>query len=147
MCDGKCCPEAGWVCCQDYIYCATDLASCPKNVKQTEQLERLVKDQHCDGVICPGGCCSKPDYVCCPDGIYCASYPELCPPQPTNLFEVLLKSVKTNQKSFGNNLNKISKLTSRDCQGVHCGGGCCNEPGWICCPDDLYCALDQEFCP
>merc|ERR1712170_307622 len=39
------------------------------------------------------------------------------------------------------------KLTSEQCDGTECPGGCCPYVGWYCCPDGMYCAATAADCP
>ncbi len=43
-------------------------------------------------------------------------------------------------------IQEIDKST-RQCDGTVCAGGCCPEPGWVCCDDNLYCAETAVDCP
>ena len=41
-------------------------------------------------------------------------------------------------------LRKIAKMP---CAGPICPSGCCPEPGYVCCDDNLYCAETKDDCP
>jgi hypothetical protein len=81
--------------------------------------------------MCGGKCCPMAGWVCCPDNIYCSPDVLSCPEHPKKM-----------------ELMKLTALTSKqDCPGVICPSGCCAKPGWVCCPDGVYCASVVEFCP
>ena len=135
MCGGKCCPMEGWVCCSDNVYCADTLGACPEHPKRAHLKSMATKKivlEKCDGPMCGGKCCPMEGWVCCSDNVYCADGLDACPEHP-----------RTAQ------LLKLTKLESKqdDCPGVICPSGCCSKPGWVCCPDDVYCASVLEFCP
>merc|ERR1739840_79159 len=54
MCPAGCCPNVGWYCCPDNMYCAATAADCPFVAKKT-QLMKMAKSQQCDGSMCPAG--------------------------------------------------------------------------------------------
>ena len=135
MCGGKCCPMEGWVCCSDNVYCADTLGACPEHPKRAHlksMATKKISQEKCDGPMCGGKCCPMEGWVCCSDNVYCADGLDACPEHP-----------RTAQ------LLKLTKLESKqdDCPGVICPSGCCSKPGWVCCPDDVYCASVLEFCP
>ena len=40
-----------------------------------------------------------------------------------------------------------TEVTSQDCDGTICGGGCCEgNYQWFCCPDGIHCALNPSYC-
>merc|ERR1712226_982354 len=58
MCPAGCCPNVGWYCCPDNMYCAATAADCPFVAEKT-QLMKMAKSQQCDGTMCPAGCCPQ----------------------------------------------------------------------------------------
>jgi hypothetical protein len=81
VCPTGCCPNPGWVCCPDGIYCTPTIDLCPggRMLNKLINLAAKTVDPKCDGPVCAGGCCPHSGYVCCPDGLYCASTLEKCP--------------------------------------------------------------------
>ena len=77
-CPGGCCPNVGWYCCPDGMYCAATAADCPFVAKKT-QLSKMAAPKQCDGTPCPGGCCPNVGWYCCPDDMYCAATAADCP--------------------------------------------------------------------
>merc|ERR1712131_125017 len=66
VCPGaQCCPEVGWFCCSDGVYCAKSADNCPYKVKLIE----MGAVKQCDGPECPFGCCPFEGWVCCEDGV------------------------------------------------------------------------------
>merc|ERR1711874_686633 len=79
-CPGGCCPEVGWYCCPDNVYCAASAADCPF-VARTSPLLALPAPRQCGHheTDCPGGCCPLENGYCCPDAYYCAQTAPECP--------------------------------------------------------------------
>ena len=101
-----------------------------------------------DEVVCPGevchgeygdGCCTKIGLQCCPDGLYCVKDAKtMCgsegsPPKPYG-DEMPAKTLAA----------KRSLLSLKD---TNCPNGICEEDGWFCCDDGLYCAETENDCP
>merc|ERR1711953_1155061 len=146
-CPGGCCPEEGYVCCNDGMYCAATQEKCPPTFKtpffgsalskvaKLEPKAKLIKDSKCSGPTCPGGCCPEEGYVCCNDGMYCASTTEKCPETKLDLISRILP--------------RFSPRMTRnaDCPGVWCPSGCCSQPGYVCCVNQQWCAQSENECP
>merc|ERR1712172_9954 len=75
MCPAGCCPNVGWYCCPDNMYCAATAADCPFVAKKT-QLMKMAKSQQCDGTMCPAGCCPN---------VGCTAAPTTCTVLPLPL--------------------------------------------------------------
>ena len=74
---GGCCPNVGWECCPDGLWCAPTLDDCPVVTKKI-QLTKMAAPKQCDdGFLCPGGCCPNVGWFCCPEW-YCAPTAEDC---------------------------------------------------------------------
>ncbi len=128
----------------------------------------------CPGPICPQGCCPMPGYVCCADNLYCAETAEDCPDAFRTILSskesgfssknLQTKSSKDSGKVLEDlttgktqrnterhrrklSSSKNSRIAPEDCPGTACSRGCCPEPSWVCCPDNLYCASATHFCP
>merc|ERR1712002_716930 len=44
-------------------------------------------------------------------------------------------------------VNILKEVTSQDCDGTICAGGCCEGSyQWFCCPDGDTCALNPSYC-
>ena len=41
----------------------------------------------------------------------------------------------------------LRKIAKAPCAGPICPSGCCPEPGYVCCDDNLYCAETKDDCP
>ena len=160
-CPGGCCPEEGYVCCNDGMYCAAALEKCPdtKNVlinsvshlidfentnlmfifhqaskiAKLETKAKLIMDSRCSGPTCPGGCCPEEGYVCCNDGMYCASTTEKCPETKSLISRILPRF--------------SPRMIDQDCPGVWCPSGCCSKPGYVCCVNQQWCAPTENECP
>ena len=87
---------------------------------------------------CQFGCCPYEGWFCCPDGIYCATTADDCLSIAKNLSIIVNKSEKL--------VKMIAKGPCEDGETV-CAGGCCPAGGWICCPDDMFCAENLAECP
>merc|ERR1711884_789817 len=77
-CPGGCCPNVGWYCCPDGMYCAATAVDCPFVSKKAD-LVKMAAPKQCDGTECPAGCCPYVGWFCCPDGMYCAATAADCP--------------------------------------------------------------------
>ena len=75
---GGCCPNVGWECCPDGLWCAPTIDDCPVVTKKTK-LTKMAAPKQCDGTPCPGGCCPNVGWYCCPDDMYCAATAADCP--------------------------------------------------------------------
>ena len=64
-CPAGCCPEVGWFCCPDNLYCAATAADCPakKTISKAIKLAANNTPHRCYGTgePCPG------NMFCCPD--------------------------------------------------------------------------------
>merc|ERR1712106_100369 len=140
-CPAGCCPEANWYCCPDNMYCAATAADCPF-VAMSEKLTKMAANKQCgsDETSCPAGCCPEANWYCCPDNMYCAATAADCP--FVAMSEKLTKMAAN--KQYYTHL--IGSWTGQ-CPGPECPAGCCPEPGWYCCPDNMYCALNAAECP
>merc|ERR1711936_277919 len=58
VCPGGCCPEPGWFCCPNSLYCASVPANCPPG-EVSELVVDIAKKRQCEGTVCPGGCCPE----------------------------------------------------------------------------------------
>merc|ERR1712002_321770 len=100
-----------------------------------------VTSQDCDGTICAGGCCEGSyQWFCCPDGDTCALNPSYCSASP---------SIPQASPSIPQASPKVASIktevTSQDCDGTICAGGCCEGSyQWFCCPDGATCALNPS---
>merc|ERR1711997_22723 len=102
----------------------------------------------CPGKICRSkdgeqiGCCVKVGLECCDDGLYCVKdKAKTCPDGSPNKLKAMLPN---------NGLMKTSAVSElkNDCEpGTQCPSGCCDEEGWFCCADGLYCARTENDCP
>ena len=128
-CPGGCCPNHGWLCCPDGMWCASTLDDCPSVAKKI-QLKKMAAPKQCDCCPCPGGCCPMVGWECCPDNLYCAPTLDDCP----------VNTKKTQ-------LAQLAAPKQCDGDGPACPGGCCPILNGYCCPDGLYCAATADDCP
>ena len=47
----------------------------------------------------------------------------------------------------GVNTRKLVQKLDTKCDGPICPGGCCNEVGYTCCNDGIFCAATLAECP
>merc|ERR1711899_641230 len=102
-CPGGCCPEEGYICCDNGLFCAATQEDCPWKKNEIKQ--------DCEGTVCPGGCCPNVGWFCCPGDEYCAASEEYC--KKTNIAEKLISMAAP------------KKIVKQDCEGTVCPGGCC----------------------
>ena len=136
-CPGGCCPEFGYVCCENGNFCAATIEACPYFPNKMLKVNNLKKvpggNSRCNGPECPGGCCPESGYVCCEDGNFCAATTKDCPHIPSNNLKGII-------------WNKETRDNSR-CNGPECPGGCCPESGYVCCESGDFCAATIKDCP
>merc|ERR1712212_83641 len=79
-CPAGCCPNEGWFCCPDNLYCAATAADCPF-VSMKTKLSKMAANKQCGPheTSCPAGCCPNEGWFCCPDNLYCAATAADCP--------------------------------------------------------------------
>ena len=75
-CPAGCCPEVGWFCCPDNLYCAATAADCPMKVFDDELIKFGAKDGK--GTICGFGCFFA-GLFCCPNFEDCVVDLAECP--------------------------------------------------------------------
>ena len=131
ICPQGCCPEQGYVCCADNLYCAETAEDCP-DVLRT----KLTSEN--SGIISKNLQTKSSTYQ-----TNSRNFLDDIPLKTTigktqRNTERLRRKLKTSRNA---------RIAPEDCPGTACSPGCCPEPGWVCCPDDLYCASAAHFCP
>merc|ERR1712142_301488 len=73
-CPAGCCPDSGWVCCPNLMYCAATFAECPLCPWSAEPML-------CDGRMCGNrGCCGNAEgWTCADKPADCSDCPYECP--------------------------------------------------------------------
>jgi hypothetical protein len=130
-CEGLCCPEANYICCEDGLYCAETMEKCP-DIKLTRT--KAICDPGYTN--CPHACCPLDNAICCPDGYNCAY--DLIDCQTKTTFNALEKASK---------VEKLLKKAKCDIGDTDCPEGCCPVSSAFCCPDGFFCATDESNCP
>ena len=125
-CPAGCCPEVGWFCCPDNLYCAATAADCPAkdSINKIINLATKSNSKQCEGTECPAGCCPEVGWFCCPDNLYCAATAADCPAKKTISKAIKLAANNTPHRCYG---------TGEPCPG-----------NMFCCPDERCYLL---FCP
>ena len=151
ICEGEygtgCCTKIGLQCCPDGLYCVKDNATmCGDNgsppkpygsaldgpaklLSSGRKLLSLKETQ------CPNGVCEEDNWFCCADNNYCAETERDCPN-----FSNAAK--KLSNRMFLSSSRKLLSLKD-----TKCPNGMCEEDGWFCCADDVYCAETESDCP
>ena len=171
-CPAGCCPLAHMYCCENNWQCgfqsdgsdcctgSMNSPDCPDPSAEVQQLPKLKTlaglvnaNGRCSGTVCPAGCCPELDMFCCENNWQCGQTSDGsdcctgsvndnpdCPDVPTKARQL----AKMNSRERLLNLDR-----ERSCSGggTTCPAGCCNEPSWFCCSDDLYCAATEADCP
>ena len=106
----------------------------------------------CPGKVCSGkygsGCCTKIGLECCPDGLYCVKNATKQCTSDTGSPE---KSYKSTEQLKSNAQSQTMKLEAKafipSLKDTPCPAGTCEEDGWFCCADNIYCAKTEGDCP
>ena len=86
ICEGGCCRQKDYICCEGEAFCAK--RGNPNCKPVHGMISMLVPHspltvgdvQACPGTQCSSGCCKEgKDWFCCPDGDYCAKTADGCP--------------------------------------------------------------------
>ena len=166
-CPGGCCPLANMYCCENNWQCGfeSDGSDCctgsmnspecpdvPSKVKQLQKMKTLagLVNGQCWGTSCPAGCCPDQDMYCCENNWQCgleSDGSDCCSGSISDSPDC--PDIPTEAKQLANMNRRMEKLDSkRSCPGgTLCPGGCCNEPNWFCCSDNIYCAATEADCP
>jgi hypothetical protein len=131
ICPQGCCPMPGYVCCADNLYCAETAEDCPDVLR--------AKLASKDSRFSSENLRKKSSNSLANSGKVLEDVPVKTTNAKTH------RSTERHRRKLMTSKN--SRISPEDCPGSACSRGCCPEPGWVCCPDNLYCASAVQFCP